>query len=126
EERVRERHRREDAGTLWPREPRGAPPVVAPRHHGAEEVRQLDAERDRFFDGDVDRRAMERRMAAHLSDGRAGEQLERHHRRHRIAGQAEPRGAVEDAEPNRGARAHAYAPEVERRAKPLEHLAYIV
>ena len=53
-------------------------------------------------------------MPKHLANGRSHEQFERHHRAHGVAGQADPRQAIEvadQAEAHRGAGPHANTPE---------------
>src|SRR2546430_8906286 len=52
------------------------------------------------------------RSTEHAPDRRAHEQLERDHRAHRVPRQPDPRLAAEQPEPERGARAHADAPQL--------------
>jgi hypothetical protein len=70
-------------------------------------------ERHGFIEHGRKRATKQPGMAQHAADGRARKQLERHHRRDRVAGQPEPRHAVERPEAERRAGPHAHAPEPE-------------
>ena len=65
-------------------------------------------------------------MTRHPPDGRPHEELEGHHRAHRVAGQADPRDPAEQPEADRRARAHPQLPESLHGAELIEHRADVV
>ena len=65
-------------------------------------------------------------MPRHLPDRGPDEELERHHRAHGIAGQADPGNSPEHAESHRRARPHPELPEALLHAQLVEHAAQVV
>ena len=89
-------------------------------------MRQPARRRHGFAKRHIARIAPEWNVYAHETQCRPHEDLEGHHRRDRIARQTEPWTRAQHAETERSARSHAYAPEIQTRAKSLHNIARVV
>ncbi len=95
-------------------------------YYCAQVVSQSGTERDLVPHGHREGSAKRQRVSLQAPDRGAREQFERHHRAHRIAGQADPGHAGQQSEPHRRAGAHRDAPQLQLAAQILEHLAHQV
>ena len=109
QQRIRLHHRRKNAGALRTGESRSRPSGSF-AHDRPEKV--LQPRLEQIGSASAHRNARRKGSACPTSPDRgAHEQLERHHRAHRVARQADPGHAAEQPEAHRRARAHAQPPE---------------
>src|SRR3981081_1796791 len=94
------------------REPRRQRPILVPRNTRAKKVRELGCNLYLFLECHGQGATKEIRVTLHFSQCGSDEELEVHHRRHRVAGESEPRNAIEEAERERRSWPHFTLPQL--------------